>query len=366
MKDLKSNSFIKTEGLLWEGVLKSVKKSQNRLQPLFEAITNSIESICLLHSKYSLRNNHKDFISLQLHYNKSKDLFGEEKIVFNKIIISDSGIGFDDENFERAFVYKDTRKGFNNRGSGRIQFLHFFNKCNVDSVYIDNNIYLQRKFSLSKAPNYLKENAIIFYIGTEKNEVTERKTTITLEKLLDEKDMLFYDDINIAELKDIILLRYMMYFCLHRDNLPEFSIIKYIDNELIESNKITIDDIPEYDQESTLPIYYSTMPDDMKRIDRTSNKEEFKIQAFKINKNKLQNNEIKLTIKGEVIDSLKLKLDNLKPEDTIEDNRYLFLISSEYLNELSGDDRNELPLLLNKTDFKKSLRILDIVKKKFC
>lgn len=356
MKDLQNNSFIKTEGLLWEGVLKSVKKSQNRLQPLFEAITNSIESITLLHSKCESESDNKDVISIDFHYDKVRSLFGDEDIIFNKLIVADSGIGFDDANFERAFVYKDTRKGFNNRGSGRIQFLHFFHKCYVDSIYNNGEEYLQRSFSLSKAPNYLKENAIIFYNQTEKSQDSKRKTTIILESLTDEKDISFYNEIDVFELKSIILFRYMMYFCSHRNNLPVLIINKYISGELIDSADITVNDIPEYDKESTISVFYSIMSNDMKRVERTSRKEDFIIKAFKVNKSQLKNNEIKLTSKGEVLDSVRFKFDNLKPEDEIENNRYLFLVSSEYIDELDGDSRGEDLPLLNKTDFKKKYK----------
>lgn len=356
MKDLQNNSFIKTEGLLWEGVLKSVKKSQNRLQPLFEAITNSIESISLLHSKYESENVNQDIISIDFHYDRVRNIFGEEDVFFNKLIITDSGIGFDDANFERAFVYKDTRKGFNNRGSGRIQFLHFFQKCYVDSIFSNGEDFLRRRFSLSKSPNYLKENAIIFYNQTEKVKKAQRTTTVTLESLADEKDIAFYNEIDMSELKNIILFRYMMYFCSHRNNLPMFFIKKYISNQLIDSIDITISDIPEYDKESTISVFYSIMSNDMKRVEKTSQKEDFIIKAFKINKNQLKNNEIKLTSKGEVLDSVRFKFDNLKPEDEIEDNRYLFLVSSDYIDRLDGDCRGEDLPLLNKTDFKKKYK----------
>ena len=37
--------YIPSEGLRWSGVLKSIAKAVNLLQPLFEAFTNSLEAI---------------------------------------------------------------------------------------------------------------------------------------------------------------------------------------------------------------------------------------------------------------------------------------------------------------------------------
>ena len=40
-----TSKFIKYNDLKWSGILKSIPKSPNILQPLFEAFTNSLESI---------------------------------------------------------------------------------------------------------------------------------------------------------------------------------------------------------------------------------------------------------------------------------------------------------------------------------
>ena len=42
-----TSKFIKYNDLKWSGILKSIPKSPNILQPLFEAFTNSLESIKL-------------------------------------------------------------------------------------------------------------------------------------------------------------------------------------------------------------------------------------------------------------------------------------------------------------------------------
>lgn len=45
------NKFVEYKDLKWSGILKSIKKSSNVLQPLFEAFTNSMEAIRLRQNK---------------------------------------------------------------------------------------------------------------------------------------------------------------------------------------------------------------------------------------------------------------------------------------------------------------------------
>lgn len=51
---------------------------------------------------------------------------------FNSIEISDTGIGFNEENLKRLRSIYDESKSFNNLGTGRIQYLHFL----IRQIYI--------------------------------------------------------------------------------------------------------------------------------------------------------------------------------------------------------------------------------------
>ncbi|MCL2312878.1 MAG: ATP-binding protein [Firmicutes bacterium] len=353
--ELHDNTFIKTEGLLWEGVLKSVAKSPNKLQPIFEAVTNSLESLILLK-----RTNPQSIgeITIEIHYNKTLFSDTDDKVDFDKIIVKDNGVGFDDENFDRVFRYKDIRKGFNNRGSGRLQFLHYFDKTQVVSIFQNGSEFLQREFTLSKSKRFVVDNnATIYYIGMKPSDVAKLETLVTFSIPLDDKDKSYYEEINIHELKEIIINRYMMVLCSQRNSLPEIKIYKYYNSELQDSATITIEDIPELDKQETFGIYYSKMSKDLKRIERNySRSENFTVSAYKIGNDKLKHNSIKVTSKNEVIDNIKIKLENLKNDDFIDNKRYLFFISSPYIDELDGDVRGDDIVFLTKTDFKKSAK----------
>ncbi len=354
--ELHENTYIKTEGLLWEGVLKSVTKSQNKLQPIFEAITNALESITILKRENP---DSRAKIAIELHYTKT--LFSDENGngEFDRIIIRDNGVGFDDENFGRVYIYKDNRKGFNNRGSGRLQYLHYFEKTKISSTYKFNNDFFQRNFILSKSPQYIaiENNAIIYYIGTLPSEVKSLETSVVFSGILDDKDKTYYESLQVQDLKEIILNRYMMTLCSQRNNLPEIKIEKYHNSELKDAEVITIDDIPELDKEESINIYYSKISQDLKRIEKDySRVEVFTLSAYKISSEKLKSNSIKVTSKSEVVDTIKIKLDNLKNDDSIEGKRYLFFISSSYIDELDSDVRGDDITFLTKTEFKRNAK----------
>lgn len=87
--------YVKYSDLRWSGVLKSIKKSPNLLQPIFEAFTNSLESIRLRQQKGV---GFEPFITISLDYNAS---LTDKGLDLSSITITDNGIGFDELNYKR-------------------------------------------------------------------------------------------------------------------------------------------------------------------------------------------------------------------------------------------------------------------------
>ncbi|NVO10503.1 MAG: ATP-binding protein [Bacteroidales bacterium] len=347
---LDKNTYLSATGIKYSGRLHKIKKSDDKLQPIFEAFTNSFEAILL--SKKNKQSNSLDEIILKFHFT-SFDKF----LNFQTFSIEDTGIGFNDENFDRIFNFDDESKGFNNKGSGRVQYLHYFDKAEYLSIYEDKQSktgYKKRTFKLSKTKAFIEKNAIIFYEDTIDFKSDKSKTILTLNQLLNSQDISFYNQLDIEELKQIIINHYLLNFCVHRNSLPLITIQDYIDNKLNREITISEKDIPKKDQEKPINISYSKISADRKVIETTGDKAEFIIKCFKINKEQLKENEIKLTSKGEIATS-KIKLDVLKPDEHINNYRYLFLISSDYLNDLDEDNRGDLQIT-SKDDFKKKYR----------
>ena len=89
----KPGSYIKANGIYYPGAIRSIKKSPDRFQALWEAITNALESI---NDNYSS----SSYVHIRFFY--TTDLIGSR--ILEKIEIEDNGPGFTDTNFELAII----------------------------------------------------------------------------------------------------------------------------------------------------------------------------------------------------------------------------------------------------------------------
>lgn len=330
---MEPDSLIVTNGIHYQGILKDLKKSGDHFRPIYEAFTNSFESIKLkVHNDLS---SGIESINIDLYLRTSTS---PPDLLFDQFVITDTGIGFDEDNFGRLTRFKDDRKGFHNKGSGRIQFLHSFDTTKYVSIFKDGNGYKQRSFTLST--HYISKNAIISEHKVTECAANSSKTTLTFHKLLDKKDLQPYNNLTANELKHMLVSRYMMEFCTHRDTLPNIQIAQYIDGDL-DGKILTISatDIPLIDDEKEMTLHYYRLSDDGKDFEKSLKQEQLKLTAFKIDGTDLKRNGIKLTSKGEIIPDNKIGLKNLSSADQLDGKRYLFLISGKYIDERDGDIR---------------------------
>ena len=93
--------YIPSEGLRWSGVLKSIAKAVNLLQPLFEAFTNSLEAIDM---RKKSGEEFAPYIRLDFYFNST---INNENDGLVRLVITDNGIGFDNQNFSRLQIFKD-------------------------------------------------------------------------------------------------------------------------------------------------------------------------------------------------------------------------------------------------------------------
>ena len=87
-KELVNGTFIQQDISYVSLMRRHIKKHPSYLQPLFEAISNALEAT----------NGENDIITIRI--KRSKTLL-ENKLTFNSIEITDTGVGFDDKNFKR-------------------------------------------------------------------------------------------------------------------------------------------------------------------------------------------------------------------------------------------------------------------------
>jgi hypothetical protein len=341
--------YVKAVGVYLPEAIKTIsKKRKSQLQPLFEALTNSFEAIPLLD---------KGNISIRLYihkdlYTDEKGKSSTEKFEFVKLMVSDNGKGFDETEFSRFSTLWDNSKLKNNRGTGRVQFLHFFGKTNFSSIYKDKTDKFRNcKFVLSKSFDFLNKNALIKIEKDEETAASETSTIVTFTKPNEPNDEKFYSFQNAVSIKEQIIDQFLDYFCETKNVLPKITIEKYIDNKLIESENIQIDDIPSPSYSVPITIGYSKLVNN--KVITIQNKEGFNIKVFILDSDYLSKNEIVLTSKGAVAKSYPIEC--LLDKEQIDGKRYLVLVSGDYIDNKDSDERGELKIL-TENDYKEQYK----------
>ena len=108
------------------GAMDLIKMSKNPLSPIYEAMTNSLEAL-------AQRNVEEEF-SGELVVNCYFTGLLEESKELEQVEITDNGIGFTGENYNRFCEFFDKSKGYDNRGAERLQYFHRFHQIKVVEV----------------------------------------------------------------------------------------------------------------------------------------------------------------------------------------------------------------------------------------
>ncbi|MCK4982476.1 MAG: hypothetical protein KAS17_06110, partial [Victivallaceae bacterium] len=160
----------------------------------------------------------------------------------------------------------------------------------------------------------------------------------------EDKEKAFFYRLNAKEIRENILEHYLPYFCNNKENLSEIVIQEYLDNESQKELEIVNSDIPKFTSENDIKINYSKVVDG--KVNLTNKQEIFKLKSFKMPKDKLKQNEIKLISKGEVAQGM--EVDHLSSAEHINGMRYLFLLSGKYIDERDSDKRGDLRIFKKK------------------
>ncbi len=307
------------------------------LQPIFEAFTNSLESI-KLRAESDPKFVDAGKIEIEIFSEESTDGKG----FFRALWISDNGIGFNDEHFRRFNKYRDWTKGFNNRGSGRIQYVHFFDKTSVSSVFQEDGEYFERDFVVSKDKSFLKENAIVKHKSCKLSPSKELFTKVEFQSLLEESET--YNDLDDEELKAAIMKSYLLYFCNESRPLPKIVIKYFLQGGLKSTSKIEKRDIPKAEKVEDAFVAYKRLSDDGKSLKVLDRKENLKVTAFRLNKDQAVKNDLYLVSKGQRVPNSGIELNCLGKGDVINGKRFLFLVAGDYLDKADTNNRGELDI----------------------
>lgn len=346
------SKFETYTGLKWSGILKGIAKSSNQLQPIFEAFTNSLESIKL---RQDAGDSFEPYIFITLNFNPSVH---EGACDLYSIEVEDNGIGFDDANYSRLVTFKDDTKGFNNRGSGRVQFVHFFQYAQYISSFRSGDVIGSRSIVLSKSQPFLNANSLVYLDDVQDMaSIDEIRTRLILDTPLVAKDNAFYSNLALEDLKKAIISHYILKLCSSRETLPVIKLFYSIAGNIQDTSAIIKADIPVPSADNiSIDVPKYRISDDMKRVEPIEdNNVSIRITPFRISAENLEKSEIKVTSKGEISETTKIKVTCLDPDADIEGQRYLFLLSSDYFDSLEGDERGNIEIL-DKTEFKKKAK----------
>ena len=345
--------FISAKGIFYKNEIDSIKKKTGEpLRPVFEAVTNSWESLSQTFGEDELCNG---TINVIIYVQKQLSL-GDENTVYNliRIVVTDNGQGLTPDNFERVIVLRDDRKGCHNKGTGRVQFLHFFDETRIESVFIAEDQKRSRLvLTMSKKDDFIVHNAFIRKDIFENIDVDEPiGTKISFEKPLDKKDSEYYANISVGELKSLLIRHFLTKFCDAKSHLPRITVTrKIIDGNVETIEKLSIDekDVPSPVADEGIDINYSKMgaSNTVEHIYRT---ERFQLRSFVLPSSELNKNEIFLVSKGETAQSF--PFEDLHPDETVEGNRYMVLLSGDYIDNNDSDTRGNLRIITTK-EFKR-------------
>ena len=341
-KELVNGTFVPQDISYPTLMKKHVKKHSSYLQPIFEAISNSLEAT----------SGKDDIITIRI--NKAKTL-NQEQYSFLSIDIIDTGIGFNDDNFGRLRRLYDESKGQNNFGTGRVQYLHFFNNTDIYSVFEEEGLKYKRRIVLSKN-FYATQKSVIWSSEKEVVDIaTPIGTMVSFYYPLNDEDQEKYNELTTIELRDRILIHYLSRFCLNRDNLQQIKLECYINSIHNKDSDqiITGKDIPQPDYTDSVQVNYSKISVDGNTIIKTPNTEEFIINSYSLPCSIQKRNEVKLTSKNETVEVSGIDFSLIKDSPKINNSYLLFLISSSYLTQQDSDLRGQLAIYSRKDFLKK-------------
>lgn len=343
--EILNNTLITSESVYYPSLIKDVK-IHDPLQPFWELLTNALEAIADDPDKVG-----NGSITIRFYYHGT--LF--EGKTFNYFEMEDTGVGFNDTEFERFLRYKDDRKGHNNKGSGRLQVVAAFNTAEYESTFKAGGKYFDRKFHLSGRPVYQQQNGIVFHEYTKESTSQQTRTFIRLLGIKPKK-VSEAIDIDLNNLKERIITHYISYLCANRQALPLIRLQGIIKDEVFQDLTIQPEDVPALDKEAPMPVSYESYDQKRRSFLKREHNEIFTIKAFRIPAARLAENAIYLTSKGQIVDNDKQRpaLNVLAANDKIDSERFLFLISGSYIDSHDQDNRGEISIQ-RKDEFLKDL-----------
>ncbi|PCI83828.1 MAG: hypothetical protein COB24_14985 [Hyphomicrobiales bacterium] len=307
------------------GAMDLIGKSQNPLTPLYEAITNSLESI----SQRDYPDDEPPQITISM---KFTGLLDEIKKL-QEIEIVDNGVGFTSDSYSRFVEFFDKSKGYDNKGTGRLQFLHRFEKIRIESVYEDEGKKFKRECLCSIRQFVQNEQ------NNECDEDTEFLTKVCLSTpSLNSEESTFFNDLELGQLLQEIKNQFLLRFYLDTQKeglvMPQISIVfekngREIARQSLEANDILV---PESTGEIFVPYVkiVNAHADKIEWAPIKDKNENIKWAHFKIPEDDLRKNGVYLCSKDMPVKELTFR--QIKKDESVDKHRYLTAFYGDVLD----------------------------------
>ena len=312
-----------------------IGKSKDTFSPIKEVLTNSIDAIA---QRQKTKTIFTPSITMSIHYKTIKNLFGHETYALDFILTEDNGTGFTTDNFSRFKALAEKTKGFNNKGTGKIQMFCRFNEISLESIFLENEKWNKLE-AIWKITGEFDDTL---------EEVQFQKDTKTIVKISDfsgdNKEHEFFirylDNIN--ELKLDILKNFLLRLWIGNiSNTLNLKLMIYLDN-IEQANYIfNKENIPIPDKEEKVFICTEKAQIIFDKEDKnkvqiewipTEPNNEIVIHRFKLPVSEMDINSVYMCSKDIVVDSFRFPA--IKRKDAnFAGFRYLSCIRGEILND---------------------------------
>lgn len=308
-----------------KGAIDLIRKSKYPLAPVYEAITNSFEAIS------------------QKQYEKGEERFIEIKFLFSglleetkdlqRIEISDNGLGFNNENYSRFETLLDKSKGYNNRGSGRIQYLHRVDKIEVSSIYEKENKKFKRQFQFDG------QNYITNLTNDEVSLDSKTGSIVSLSGFVaaaQERD--YFNSLEIKKIRNDVKKKFLLRFYLSKENknlpAPIIKITFIMNEKILGEEKIGPTDIPDPQDAGEVNVPYVKIKDlkaeEIEWLPIFDKRETLKWAHFKLPADELEHNGVYLCSKNVEVEGINFR--EIKKNESINGYRYITAVYGEILN----------------------------------
>ncbi|KLN60246.1 hypothetical protein WH96_13780 [Kiloniella spongiae] len=330
------------------GSLKNTKVSHSPFVVIDELLSNAIDSYLILNNASV---NPPDFqASFEIEF---KSVGGTDDAFDLKILCCDNGSGFGDDE-KKAFITKDTSykddldiQGIGQcKGSGRIQYLHFFENMNIDSVFASEDGLQARTLTVNADTKEIGHDTF----ETQSTTRTHTGTTVTLDVLKDRVFQTHFLNSDIREvfsamsLKNHVIVSFLQRLISLQTFLGDFSIkFRSTHDDQSFDSEIIRADLPDVTEKVPVVVSYGEPFDG-----GGEQRQMFTINHYKLEQNKFNigKNTIALCAKNSIVKDITPEYLKTKTyENRAQDGYFhIILIDSEFLDETVNEQRDDFDI----------------------